>query len=145
MKDLKTILNEISKELKETEGGIKKIYKFDVFKGRIDETGKVIKICTLGQARLLENSETYNIYIKSLLSEVFYLRQIKFAKENKEKFTILTREKSFDKSTDFRWNYVGNCQSLQGENSSLLKMNWDFFGVDDVYMNLVPYGYSIKK
>lgn len=144
MNELKTILEEVTKEL--NQGKVpteKKVYKFDIFKGRVDENGKIQRVVSLGQARLMESSDTYTVYIKSLLRDVFFLRSIKFKREEKEKMTILTREKAFSQNGKDHWNYVGSCESLTGENSTLLKMNWDFFGVGDVYMNLMPFGFSV--
>lgn len=43
------------------------IFRFDIFKGVKDESGKVAKVKSIGHALINEGANTYTIHLKSLL------------------------------------------------------------------------------
>jgi hypothetical protein len=48
-------------------------YRFDVFKGTRDTSGKVCKVKSVGSALLTEGTKTYTLYIKTFLHDPFYI------------------------------------------------------------------------
>lgn len=113
-----------------------KSYRFDIFKGAKDSTGKVHKIKSIGYAYHPENCKTYTIHLKSLLNETFYL--LPEQKELKEAdFVILTREISRNPNRKYFWNNVGLGRILKDENAGFLELEFDLFP-EGLYMNLHP-------
>src|ERR1700722_17765180 len=82
-------------------------FKFDIFKGIADGTGKIQKIKTVGHAHLVDGNKTYFIYLKTLLKDVFYLlpEQKKITEAD---YVLLTREPSQNPSRKYYWNNVGD-------------------------------------
>jgi hypothetical protein len=113
-----------------------KSYRFDIFKGAKDSTGKVHKIKSIGYAYHPENCKTYTIHLKSLLNETFYL--LPEQKELKEAdFVVLTREISRNPNRKYFWNNVGLGRILKDENAGFLELEFDLFP-EGLYMNLHP-------
>ena len=123
-----------AKEMKEKRG---KIYRFDIFKGVEDSTGKVQKIRSLGAAQLMEGTRTYTVYLKPLLKDVFYLMPEE-KKLTRGDYVILTREPSPNPPRKYYWNNIGEGFILSGVNSGLMRLEWDLFGAGDIYMSLSP-------
>lgn len=114
-----------------------KTYRFDVFKGVKDDSGKIHKLKSVGQAHLIDGCKTYTIHIKTLLNDVFFLLPETKRPELAD-FVILTRELSQQLGRKYFWNSVGDGKLLKGENSCLVNLSWDLFGADDIYLNLYP-------
>lgn len=112
-------------------------YRFDIFKGVEDSEGKVQKIRSIGSAVLLEGAKTYTVYLKTLLKDVFYLLP-----EQKRMtcgdYVILTREPSQTTGRKYFWNNVGECYLLRDKNAGLMRLSFDLFGAEDIYMSLHP-------
>jgi hypothetical protein len=112
-------------------------FRFDIFKGAVDASGKVSKLKSVGSAQLTDGCKTYTLYIKTFLRDVFYV--LPEQKESRSAdYVVLTREPSRNPNRKFFWNSVGTGVLLTGENAGLLKLSWDMLGCDDVYLNLYP-------
>ena len=110
---------------------------FEIFKGIKTKEGFIKRKRSLGSARLFEGSNTYYLFIKTLLGDRFYLLP---EQKNTDKydFVILTREESKREGKKYYWSVVGEGLVLMGQNQGLMKINWDFFGGNDIYMRLEP-------
>jgi hypothetical protein len=113
------------------------IFRFDIFKGAKDESGKVTKVKSIGHALINEGANTYSIHLKSLLKDQFFMLPERTHADRYD-FVILTREDSFREGRKYFWNNVGEAKLLEGENRDLLKLTWDLFGADDIYLNTLP-------
>ena len=110
---------------------------FEIFKGVKDNSGRIRKKRALGQARLFEGAKTYHVFIKTLLGSRFFLLP-ETRNPQKYEYVILTREPSQVPERKYYWNSVGEGKILMGQNQGLMKLEWDFFGSDDIYMRLEP-------
>lgn len=113
-----------------------RVYRFDVFKGTQEESGKIQKLRTMGEAFHVDGQKTFRVTIHTVKEiEYFLLPEKKFLGRD---FTILRREPSHDAKRKFLWTTVGEGKILTGINSGLMQLNWDLFGANDVFMNLHP-------
>ncbi len=110
---------------------------FEIFKGIKDRNGKIIKKRILGQAKLFKGINTYHIFIKTLIGTRFFMLP-ESKNSHKYEYVILTREPSQREDRKYYWNSVGEGIILMGENAGLMKLKWDFFDNDDIYMNIGP-------
>lgn len=128
----------VAKSLKQiTENSERTVFRFDIFKGAIDASGKVQKLKSVGHALINEGTITYTIYLKSLLKDQFFMLPERTHLDRYD-FVILTREDSFREGRKYFWNNVGEAKLLDGENRDLLKLSWDLFAADDLYLNTLP-------
>jgi hypothetical protein len=111
------------------------VYRFDVFKGVADATGKIQKVKSVGVAYLREGLQTYTLHLKSFLDDTFYL--LKNSKPTGADFVILTRELAKRGNRKYHWNNCGEGTVQKGSNSDLLKLDWDLFG-EDIFMTVNP-------
>jgi hypothetical protein len=114
-----------------------KVYRFDIFKGVEDSEGKVQKIRSVGSAQLLEGAKTYTVYLKTLLKDVFFLLPEQ-KRMTRGDYVILTREPSQTAGRKYFWNNIGECYLLDGANAGLMRLSFDLFGAEDIYMSLHP-------
>lgn len=114
--------------------GKTKVYRFDVFKGKVNEEGKVEKICSVGHSTLYEGSTTYSVYLKTLLKDLFYLLPEQDAGRPFD-FVILTREPSHLPGKKYFWNRVGTAKLLGDKNAGVMKLDFDLFTCVDLYLN----------
>ncbi len=113
------------------------VFRFDIFKGVQDETGRIQTVKSIGHALINEGAHTYTIHLKTLLKDQFFMLPERTHTDRYD-FVILTREDSYQQGRKYFWNNVGEAKLLDGENRDLLKMNWDLFGADDIYLNTLP-------
>jgi len=111
------------------------VYRFDVFKGSVDETGKVNKIKTVGSAYVREGLSTYTLHLKTLLKDTFYLLQN--TKSPSPDFVILTREPAQNMNRKYFWNNVGEAHVLSDQNEGIMKLKWDVIA-GELYMKVAP-------
>jgi hypothetical protein len=111
-----------------------KVYRFDVFKGKVSDAGKVEKICSVGHSTLYEGSTTYSIYLKTLLKDLFYLLPEQDVSRPFD-FVILTREPSSLPGKKYFWNRVGTAKLLGEQNAGIMKLDFDLFSCVDLYLN----------
>lgn len=111
-----------------------KVYRFDVFKGKVSDAGKVEKICSVGHSTLYEGSTTYSIYLKTLLKDLFYLLPEQDVGRPFD-FVILTREPSSLPGKKYFWNRVGTAKLLGEQNAGIMKLDFDLFSCVDLYLN----------
>jgi len=111
-----------------------KVYRFDVFKGKLSEAGKVEKVCSVGHATLYEGSTTYSIYLKTLLKDLFYLLPEQDGSRPFD-FVILTREPSSLPGKKYFWNRIGIASLLGEQNTGIMKLEFDLFSGVDLYLN----------
>lgn len=111
-------------------------YRFEIFKGKLNEDGKVSRLRSVGSAYLRDGMRTYTIVLKTFLDDRFYL--IPNSKpENNSDFVILTREAAQNLKRKYFWNSVGEGKLLEGSNAGLVKLSWDVLS-DDLYLCLHP-------
>lgn len=120
-------MNIVTKE-QSTPGKVK-VYRFDVFKGAVNDEGRVEKINSVGHATLYEGSTTYSIYLKTLLRDLFYLLPEQDTSRPFD-FVILTREPSSLPGKKYFWNRVGTAKLLDEQNAGIMKLEFDLFSVD---------------
>ena len=137
MDNVQTALASVIQKAKDKAEFRAKVYRFDIFKGVKDSAGKIQKIRSIGAAQLLAGARTYTIYLKPLLKDVFYLMPEE-KKLTRGDYVILTREPSPMPPKKFYWNNIGEGYLLTGENAGLMRLEWDFFGAEDIYMSLHP-------
>lgn len=137
METMKTAFSQIAIAVKSSSELRPKTYRFDIFKGMEDSNGKVQKIRSIGSAHLMEGSKTYSVYLKTLLKDVFYLlpEQKRLTRGD---YVILTREPSQMLGRKYFWNNIGECYILTDQNAGLMKLSFDLFGANDLFMNLCP-------
>lgn len=118
----------------QSSSGKVKVHRFDVFKGTVNEDGKVEKICSVGHSTLYEGSTTYSVYLKTLLKDQFYLLPEQDMSRPFD-FVILTREPSNLPGKKYFWNRVGTAKLLSEQNAGMMRLDFDLFGGVDIYMN----------
>ena len=111
-----------------------KVYRFDVFKGEVNEEGKVEKVCSVGHSTLYEGSSTYSVYLKTLLKDQFFLLPEQDVSSPYD-FVILTREPSSLPGKKYFWNRVGTAKLLSDQNSGTMELNFDLFSNLGLYLN----------
>ena len=144
MENMKSALDQVVANLRVKSANKTKLHRFDIFKGLESSDGKIQKIRSVGAAQLMEGAKTYNVYLKTLLKDVFYLlpEQKRLTRGD---YVILTRENSQTQGRRFYWNNIGECFLLTGQNAGLMKLSFDLFGADDIYMNLHPMNQDEEK
>lgn len=131
-------LQQVISNLKERIAQPKPItHRFDIFKGVTASDGKVIKLRSIGSAQLIEGTKTYTVYLKSLLKDVFYILPEE-QKRTRGDYVILTRELSQNPNRKYFWNSIGEGFVLGRENPGVMRLSFDLFGDDDIYMSLHP-------
>lgn len=123
----------LAKETQAQPGKVK-VYRFDVFKGKVSEHGKVEKVCSVGHSTLYEGSTTYSVYLKTLLKDLFYLLPEQDVGRPFD-FVILTREVSHLPGKKYFWNRVGTAKLLGEQNAGIMKLDFDLFVGVDLYLN----------
>lgn len=118
----------------QVQNGKVKVYRFDVFKGKMSTEGKVEKMTSVGHATLYEGSTTYSIYLKTLLKDLFYLLPEQDVSRPYD-FVILTRETSSLPGKKYFWNRVGTAKLLGEQNAGIMKLEFDLFSNVDLYLN----------
>lgn len=118
--------------------GLVTLYRFDLFKGVLDGSGKVVKIRSVGSAYVREGLKTYTVHLKGLLKDTFYLLQNTKPRTTDAEYVLLTREPSQQSGRKYFWNNVGEGRILDGVNHGLMHLTWDVFMADDLYMTLHP-------
>jgi hypothetical protein len=111
-----------------------KIYRFDVFKGRQNDDGRIEKICSVGHATLYEGSATYTIYLKMLLKDQFYLLPERDVGRPFD-FVILTREPSSLPGKKYFWNRVGTAKLLSDQSAGVMRLDFDLIANVDLFLN----------
>lgn len=124
----------IVKDQSQTNSGKVKVHRFDVFKGSVNDDGKVEKICSVGHSTLYEGSTTYSVYLKTLLKDQFYLLPEQDMSRPFD-FVILTREPSSLPGKKYFWNRVGTAKLLSNQNTGMMKLDFDLFSCVDIYLN----------
>ncbi len=119
--------------LKEAIGKVT-VYRFDIFKGEVDQTGKVHKVKSVGSSYIREGLNTYTVHLKTFLKDTFYL--IQNTRLPGPDFVILSREASQNPKRKYYWNNIGEGVCLDGENKGIMKLTWDV--LPDLYMKVEP-------
>ena len=109
---------------------------FDIFKGRKNKKGKVLKIRSIGHGYYDEEADYCDLLINGL---------------EKEGYT-LEPETDVDASHDYVIYYenldseelepVGVDYLLHGRNAGLIRLEWDFYDSSNIYINLARYNAS---
>jgi hypothetical protein len=113
------------------------VYRFDIFKGSMDEEGTVTKIKSIGSAYVREGLKTYTLSLKTFLNEKFYLLPNSKPGKSTADYVILTREPGQNIGRKYFWNNVGEGVFLTDANHGLMKLSWDILSCD-IFMNLNP-------
>lgn len=131
---LREIISTIENKNKESKPSA--TYRFDIFKGLVDEAGKIKKVRSVGSAYVREGYKTYTLTLKTFLKDRFYLLPNGKAESHMD-YVILTREPALNLARKYFWNSVGEGQILDGANHGLMKLSWDVLA-GDLYMSLHP-------
>jgi hypothetical protein len=115
------------------------VYRFDIFKGKVDDEGTVTKIKSVGSAYVREGLKTYTLSLKTFLNEKFYLLANSKPGQGRSNadYVILTREPGQNVGRKYFWNNVGEGTFLTDVNHGLMKLSWDILSCD-IFMNLNP-------
>jgi len=122
--------------------GKTKVYRFDVFKGKLNDEGKIEKVSSVGHSTLFEGSTTYSVYLKTLLKDQFYLLPEQDVNRPFD-FVILTREPSNLPGKKYFWNRVGTAKFLSEQNAGVMKLDFDLFSGVELYLNF--HGSTVKE
>jgi hypothetical protein len=111
-----------------------KYFRFQVFQGEKNESGKVAKTRSIGMAYLRDGQNIFTLRLWMLSGERYYLIG---NRNDSAKYLVMTREpnKNPQAKNKFFWNIVGNGQvdSVQG----IVEINFDLLA-KPVYMNIYP-------
>lgn len=110
------------------------VYRFDVFKGRMNDAGKIEKICSVGHSTLYEGSTTYSVYLRTFLKDQYYLLPEQDVARPFD-FVILTREPSNIPGRKYFWHRVGTAKLLSEQNAGIMKLEFDLFNSVELYLN----------
>ena len=117
------------------------VYRYEIFKGRRDDSGVVHKVKPVGSAYIREGLRTYTVAIKTFLLDKFYLLPNTRPEISDADYVILTREPGHNVGRKYFWNNVGEGRLMDGPNHGLLKLTWDILPCE-IYMNLNPVNVS---
>ena len=112
------------------------VYRFEIFKGEVDENGKVQKVKSVGSAYIRDGIHTYAIHLRMFLKDTFYL--IKNMKAPVPEYVLLTREPSIKPTRKYFWNNVGEGRVLGDENEGLIAIKFDLLD-HTFYMKHEPF------
>ncbi len=111
-----------------------KFYRFQVFQGEIDSSGKVKKTKSVGMAYLKEGQSMLTLRLWTFVSERFYLI---LNQNDASKYLVMTRElnKNPLAKNKYFWNIVGNgsIDTAQG----LVTIDFDLFD-KPIYLSTHP-------
>jgi hypothetical protein len=116
------------------QSGKVRVFRFDVFKGVLNDDGKVEKVVSVGHSTLYEGSTTYSLYLKTFLKDQFYLLPEQDANRPFD-YVILTREASSLPGKKYFWNRVGTAKLLSDQNAGIMRLEFDLFATVDLYLN----------
>lgn len=109
-------------------------FRFQVFQGEENESGKVQKTKSVGMAYLKNGQQTFTIRLWMFLNERFYMIQ---NRNDASRYLLMTREpnKIPNSKNKYFWNIVGNgvADSLKG----VIKIEFDLLS-KPIYMNIHP-------
>lgn len=111
-----------------------KIYRFDIFRGRCRDDGKVEKVSSVGHATLYEGSATYTIYLRMFLKDQFFLLPEREIGKPYD-LVILTREPSNLPGKRFFWNRIGTAKFLSDQNSGIMQLEFDLLEGTGLYLS----------
>jgi hypothetical protein len=109
-------------------------YRFQVFQGKRDETGRVQREKTVGMAYLKTGQSTYTLRLWTFLNERFYLLQ---GKNDPARYLVMSREQNRNPAGRRRyfWNIVGN--ACVDSRSGHMQINFDLLP-GPIYMSIFP-------
>ena len=142
--DFKEIASRIQSNQQPTYGTVT-VYRFDLFRGVKDSSGKVLKIKSVGSSYIREGLKTYTVHLKSFLKDTFYLLPNTRQSTTPADFVILTRELAQNSGKKYFWNSVGEGHYLDGENDGLMELAWDLLALrenEGIFMTLTPFNVS---
>jgi hypothetical protein len=122
---------------KVVESKVTRIYRFDVFKGRVDANGKIHKVRSVGVAYHGDGQGSFRLYLKTFLKDDFFLLPDRESGEV-GLYSITTRMPSTFPGKKYFWHTVGTGKVLSGENAGFMHLSWDLLGGSDIYLNLYP-------
>lgn len=111
-------------------------HRYEIFKGTVDSSEKIIRTRSVGSAYLKEGQTTLTLTLKTFLDDRFYLMP-DIKKESPGNYVIFTREIAHTLKRKYFWNAVGEGKILDGVNHGLMKLSWDVLA-GDLYMSLHP-------
>ncbi len=111
-----------------------KFYRFQVFLGETDFSGRVAKSKSVGMAYLKEGQNIYTLRLWTFLLERYYLLQ---NNSDASKYFIMTREPNKNPGARSRyfWNIVGN--GTVDTTLGLIALHFDLFP-KTIYLNIYP-------
>ena len=126
----------------------RKKHTFEIFKGQEDQSGKVTSKSRMGRATLYEGASTYNLYISTFMSEeskiVFHMLPDNDPNRPYD-FVLLTRQKSIRSERKYHWQKVGQAYKYDNQGESIIRLDWDFFQTENIFMNLTPLEDTVQQ
>jgi hypothetical protein len=110
------------------------VYRFDVFQGDKDQTGKVSKTKSIGMAYLKQGDRRYSLRLSTFVKDQFFLLP---HNSDPALYCVLTSIQNPLKNTDRKhiWNVVGNGKANTQE--GLIELQFDLFE-KPIYVNIFP-------
>lgn len=116
------------------QSGNDKFYRFQVYQGERDSSGKMKKTKSVGMAYLKEGQSMFTLRLWTFVNERFYLI---LNQNDSSKYLVMTREPNRNPSAKnkYFWNIVGNgmIDTVQG----LVTIDFDLLN-KPIYMNTHP-------
>ncbi len=111
---------------------------FDVFKGRENKKGTVLKIRSVGEGYYDDFTDTCELHINGFEKNGYTLEPEKDINADHDYVILFENLDSEDLQP------VGVGTLLKGKNAGLIKLSWDFYGVSDIYINLSEFSDSCE-
>ncbi len=108
----------------------------EVFRGDVEEGGKVRPVRRIGKCLFYQNTGTHVIYVDLFhgSGKTFFLRP---SEDSKDAFKITLREPLAKSPDRYVHRQVGVAQYCAAPNENLLYLEWDFIGPAGIYMRLL--------
>lgn len=124
----------LASQLNKLELNEQKLFRFKIFTGTEDESGKLLNRKTVGMAYLMEGHHSYVLRLWTFLQEKFYLFP---CKHDSNKYLVVTKEKNKNEHARVKnfSNIVGSGQILSAP--GLIRIDFDLLG-RAIYLNTMP-------
>lgn len=109
-------------------------YRFQIFQGQKNTSGKIEKTKIVGMAYLKEGQDTYTIRLWTFLNDKFFLIM---SKNDPSNFLVMSREtnKNPASKSKYFWNVIGNGKAHSAQNC--IELRFDLFE-KPLYMSIFP-------
>lgn len=112
--------------------GANQYYRFQVFQGEKDESGKLKKSKKVGMAYIKDGQDMYSLRLWTFLWERYFIVP---QSKDASKYWVMTREPSKNSKNKFFWNIIGNgnVDAVQG----VIELRFDLLS-RPIYVSIYP-------